>query len=436
MKTRICSSSAALTMTLILAGSATNVWADDGNTDRNNQFDFALIGDVPYAPTGVVSAVIGATGTVLGNKTVQTYPAPDYDALIADINAHTKVLFTVHMGDIKAGNTWCQGNGSAGRDLYKLDPVTNTLVPAADNVYAKNLAYFGAYRNAAIYQPGDNEWTDCHRTNNGSYNPTERLNYIRTTAGFFNSNQSLGQRPITLQRQSGDINPLTQVPYIYKENVMWRTGNIIFVGLNQPGSNNNHQRNVTASDPVPTDDNEAEYAARSAANIVWIQKAFAAANLDSTTKAVVIMQQANVFERYLESAQKYTESGYAAFVNELRTQTVLFGKPVVLVGGDTHTVRIDKPFTTLYPGACTVAPSNAATCAQVAGSPSGTGVILPTVGSRIQNFTRVEVFGSPDVAWIRAVVDPFDPNVFSFSMQTIAGTGHGRDGFDNDDDLQ
>jgi len=54
----------------------------------------------------------------------------------------------------------------------------------------------------------------------------------------------------------------------------------------------------------------------------------------------------------------------------------------------------------------------------------------------VQNFTRVEVFGSPDVAWIRAIVDPFDPNVFSFAMQTIAGTGHGRDGRSDDDDQQ
>src|SRR5439155_4350962 len=33
--------------------------------------------------------------------------------------------------------------------------------------------------------------------------------------------------------------------------------------------------------------------------------------------------------------------------------------------------------------------------------------------NRVQNFTRAEVFGSPDVAWIRAIADPFDPNVFS-----------------------
>ena len=83
---------------LLLTGSA-NLFAQ---TDRNNQFDFALIGDVPYAPTGVTSL----------NQTYQTYPAPDYTAMIADINNHNKVAFSVHMGDIKGGGSWCVGGNS------------------------------------------------------------------------------------------------------------------------------------------------------------------------------------------------------------------------------------------------------------------------------------------------------------------------------------
>jgi hypothetical protein len=436
VKTRFASSSIALAIAFVLGGSATFLAADDGNTDRNNQFDFALVGDVPYAPTGFV-----------GSKKVQIYPAPDYDAMIADINAHKKVLFTVHMGDIKAGDTWCQSDGTLSKDI----PKDALGVPVATNIYTKNVSYFNAYQNASVYLLGDNEWTDCHRTNNGAYSPTERLAYIRNGAGFFNSNLSLGQRPITLTRQSSDAGY-----ELYKENVMWRTGNIIFVGLNQPGSNNNHDRNIGASNPAPTDNSEAEYTARRDANIAWITKAFAAANADPNTKAVVIMQQANVFERFLETGQGYTRSGYEDFVRVLRNQTIAFGKPVVLVGGDTHTVRIDKPLMAVKDA--TGAFLNVA--GNTFGYPShtlatGTGATTPTslfnnvtgafcpvaapgcvLASRVQNFTRVEVFGSPEVAWIRAVVDPFDPNVFSFATQTIAGTGHGRDGREDDDDLQ
>ena len=236
MKIAFAKNLTAFGITVILAGSVGYLRAEDGNSDRNNQFDFALIGDVPYAPTGLV-----------GTKKVQTYPSLEYNAMIADINAHNKVQFTAHMGDIKAGDTWCQG-GNPDKDLV-----------GADSVYAKNLALFGTYQNAVVYLPGDNEWTDCHRTNNGAYNPTERLAYIRNGAGFFTSNQSLGQRPITLTRQSSDAGFS-----LYKENVTWQMGNIIFVGLNQPGSNNNHQRNVSASVPLPADDSEAEYTARNA----------------------------------------------------------------------------------------------------------------------------------------------------------------------------
>ena len=133
------------------------------------------------------------------------------------------------------------------------------------------------------------------------------------------------------------------------------------------------------------------------------------------------MQQGNPFERFLEPNQGYARSGYEEFIATLRTRTVAFGKPVVLVGGDTHTVRIDKPLTTLYPGHT---------------SASGSGIQPSTAGTRIQNFTRVEVFGAPDVHWVRGVVDPFDPNLFTFAMHTIDGTGHGRDGRTDDDDWQ
>jgi hypothetical protein len=378
------------TLAALIAGTASFLPGDDGDSDRNNQFDFALIGDAPYGPTTGVSP----------NK-YQTYPSPEYNAVIADINNHRKVLFTVHVGDTKAGDTWCAGGASK-------DPAT------AANIYTTNLTLFNTFRSAVVYAPGDNEWTDCHRTNNGAYNPQERLSYLRSI--FFTSNLSLGQRPITLTRQSSDTGY-----ELYKENVLWRTGNIIFVAINQPGSNNNFQRNVAASSPAPTDASDAEYAARNAANIAWINKAFDLAAADSSTRAVVIMQQANVFERFLEPNQGYTRSGYEGFVSTLRTRTVAFGKPVVLVGGDTHTIRIDKPLTMLYPG------HTAAT---------GSAILAATAGTRIQNFTRVEVFGSPDTFWVRGVVDPFDPNVFSFSMQTIPGNGHGRDGREDNDDLE
>jgi hypothetical protein len=65
---------------------------------------------------------------------------------------------------------------------------------------------------------------------------------------------------------------------------------------------------------------------------------------------------------------------------------ISFDGPVVLVHGDSHTFRIDKP------------------------------VISET---RPLNFTRVETFGSPDVHWVRATVDPRDEEVFSFEPEIV-----------------
>jgi hypothetical protein len=60
--------------------------------------------------------------------------------------------------------------------------------------------------------PGDNEWTDCDRASNGSYNPNERLALVRKM--FAATPNSLGQRTIGLQRQSPS----------YPENVRWNYG--------------------------------------------------------------------------------------------------------------------------------------------------------------------------------------------------------------------
>ena len=56
--------------------------------------------------------------------------------------------------------------------------------------------------------------------------------------------------------------------------VMWRTWNIIFAGINQPGSNNNFQQNISAGSPAPTDNNTHEYTDRNNANIACLNKAF------------------------------------------------------------------------------------------------------------------------------------------------------------------
>jgi hypothetical protein len=42
-----------------------------------------------------------------------------------------------------------------------------------------------------------------------------------------------------------------------------------------------------------------------------------------------------------------------------------------------------------------------------------------TSGEHLENFTRVETFGSPVVGWVRAGVNTSDPEVFTFQPETI-----------------
>ncbi len=61
-----------------------------------------------------------------------------------------------------------------------------------------------------MYVPGDNEWTDCHRVNNGGYNALERLDFIRRT--LFNVEQSFGQHKMALEHQGSVTTPYTKTP--------------------------------------------------------------------------------------------------------------------------------------------------------------------------------------------------------------------------------
>jgi hypothetical protein len=69
-------------------------------------------------------------------------------------------------------------------------------------------------------------------------------------------------------------------------------------------------------------------------------------------------------------------------------EAVAFGRPVAFVHGDTHRFRIDRPLKT-------------------------------AAGQVVESFTRVEVHGSPVVAWVRGRVDPHDPRVFSFRSEFL-----------------
>jgi hypothetical protein len=94
---------------------------------------------------------------------------------------------------------------------------------------------------------------------------------------------------------------------------------------------------VGGNNALNPDNDPDEYAARNEANLAWLEETFEAAR-ENDHAAVMLAIQANVFEDDTEDP-----SGFADFKEALRQEVVSFGRPVVLVHGDSHNFRIDKP---------------------------------------------------------------------------------------------
>ena len=294
---------------------------------------FGLIGDVGYLPE----------------------EEPGVENLMADLNRDTGLAFVVHVGDLSSPRYAC-----------------------TDEMLARRLAQFRASAHPLVFTPGDNDWTDCHDPGVPGGNPLARLDKVRAT--FFPGNQALGQRALPLARQSDD-------PAFarYRENVRWDLGGVTFLTLHVPGSNNGRGRAA---------DGDAEWAERNQANLAWMRQGFAHART-AGSRAVMILQQANIFSEITPIADPPKHpSGYTDLLGELERQTVAFGKPVVLVHGDSHYFRVDKPLSPL----------------RVRGRPPVTA---------LENFTRVETFGSPYSHWVHVTVDAGDPSVFTFRPRIV-----------------
>jgi len=248
-----------------------------------DSFRFVALGDMPYT---------------LPDDEVR------YQRLIAAIN-QMNPSFSIFIGDTKSGSTPCS-------DEYNL----------------KVKESFNQFSSPLIYSIGDNEWTDCHRSLAGAYDPLERLAGLR--ASFFNSNQSFGKKHLTLTRQ-GDIDPAFKK---FVENAYWVKNRILFVNLHIPGSNNNFERDELA---------KAEYRERNQANLEWIKQMFALAS-SKQYAAIVFAYQADMF--YTPSQASSPDSGYRDTLHAFGQGAQAFKKPVLLIHGDSHRLIIDQPLKT------------------------------------------------------------------------------------------
>ena len=279
-------------------------------------------------------AVIGDTPYYSGEEWM-------YAEMLKDLDRED-LAFVVHIGDFKSGSS-----------------------PCSDELFAQRLRQFQSVRHPFIFVPGDNEWTDCHR---GGADPLERLAKLREI--FYPDDDSLGGRKLKLERQSADPRFAE-----YRENVRWSIGPALFIGLNIPGSNNNFGRTPQMDD---------EYARRGQANAAWLAQGFAVAKKNNHAAVFIAIQADPHFERASRRPANAAD-GYAQFRQELLAHTLAFGKPVILIHGDTHRHRVDQP------------------------------LVDPATQKPVGRFTRIESFGSPSVDWIRVSVDPADPKLLAIN---------------------
>ncbi|MES9536611.1 metallophosphoesterase [Actinomadura sp. NPDC000600] len=306
---------AAAAIGLVVPGTA------EAQADRGRPVTFALIGDTPY-----------------GDAQRAAFPA-----LVSDVNGDRRIRFVLHAGDVKNGSSTCD-----------------------DARFADLAGLFGTFQAPFVLTPGDNEWTDCHRTAAGGYLPTERLDKVRKV--FYPvAGRTLGRRPMGVSSQATD--PRHRA---YRENVMFSRGQVVFSTLHVVGSENDLEpwADLPGGDlPAPR---LAEFEARKAAALDWIDTTFAKASRTHAPGVLLMMQ-----------AEPTASPGFTEIRERIVQRSRAYGKPVLLVHGDEHHYEVEPAY---------------------AGVP---------------NLTRLETFGATASQWLRVTADRNDPKVFTWEPQTV-----------------
>lgn len=364
------------TITLLLgtgAASASN--GNPVNSGSANPLTLAVFGDWPYSQALLSAAPL----------------------LIDSINADPKVRLVLHVGDIHSGSMPCTGAG--------LSPLPATAAPD----WNRGIVYlFDQFKDPVVYTPGDNEWTDCHKTKEGASGyPLNELASLREMF-FANPGETLGGRDKRVLSQAGAFDPTHPADAQFVENVMWEESQVVFVTLNLPGSNNDGQpwkggsKTVPGNAPyspdpfVPPYLNEAaraqEATERTDADIRWLRAAFAQAEA-SGAKAVLIGLQADMWDPEAVAVGGDGLAGYDGLVHELASLSLHFHRPVLLINGDSHVFGSDTPLADPY-----------SMIGLIHGAPA------------VPNLTRITVQGSTNhpSEWLRLTIDPRLPSVFSW----------------------
>jgi hypothetical protein len=327
-------------LAVVLPGTGGSLAEADGGHDHSSRSTFAVIGDIPYGETEIAG----------------------FPKVIAQINADRQVSWVTHLGDIKNGSSVC-----------------------SDDYFALIKRDFDAFADPVVYTPGDNEWTDCHRSNNGGFDPLERLAKVRQV--FF------PQPGVTLGRPA---RVRSEARSGYPENVRFVRDRVSFASVHIVGSNNSlapWTGNTTA-----TPEQTAEVLGRTANTVEVIHEAFATARHDRL-RAVLLLTQADMFDPTVTDP---TFSDYYAFqpiVQAIAEESAAFRGPVYLFNGDSHVYNRDQPL-----------------------APGSRWLDFYSVDPPAPNLTRVTVDGSDNADnYLRVTIDPANRRVISWTKVPFTG---------------
>jgi hypothetical protein len=371
---------AALAMVLIAAAAS--------SAGNPNTLTLAVYGDSPYWDT---------TKPALP-KNAEFAATP---AFIQTINADTSIQEVIHVGDIHSGSEAC-------------------TVPFDQAIFN----FWKAFVQPLIYTPGDNEWSDCSKAKELAgtdvfgnppdragnplapvANPLANLSLVRSIF-FADPGETLGQHPMQVISQATAYDPAHPEDAAYVENVMWEQSKSLFVTLNLPGGSNNDfdaWNNKPNATPPLNNNDQSERIARTAADVRWLNQAFAMAEADNA-HSVVIIGQADMWDTADSPAH---QNLYDDIVEAMADNTTTYGKPVLYLNGDSHVYRSDNPleqgstcYTESGPCAAQVGPCSADTA-------TNKDAWCQHPGYDVPNFHRIVVHGSTfPMEWLKLWIDP------------------------------
>jgi hypothetical protein len=362
----------------------------------------AIYGDSPY----------GRSAYLPGGQTADTAEYQASSAFIDTVNGDPGVREVIHVGDIHSGKEFC--------------------TEAYDQQIA---ALWQDFQKPLVYTPGDNEWADCHKATSvaapgegGGFYSSGVVNYIGTDGlttdpsacvdyecggpaenlakirqlFFPQPGRTLGSGSLGVVSQATAYDLAHPSDARYVENVLWAQKDVVFVTINVPGGSNN-DADIWYKRPSATKAQIDERSDRTAADIRWIDSAFALAG-DVHAKGVVITAQADMWD--LDGKTPSHLTNYEPIISEIAARTSEFRRPVLMFNGDSHLYRSDNPMSQTAPCAGETDPATGASvCAH---DPNNNAWYEhEDLHLNVPNFHRVVVHGSTfPLEWLKLTVDP------------------------------